>query len=86
MGRNAKFPAVPFPLCANLPSSCSSCFAGKLFFSFQILFSCLGGDVNFSKFFFTARKGEGNLTGGAGRMHLGEREARGECFFVLVSP
>lgn len=55
-------------------------FCWETFFSFQILFSCLGGDVNFSKFFFTTRKGEGNLTGGAGRMHLGEREARGECF------
>ena len=59
-------------------------FCWETFFSFQILFSCLGGDVNFSRFFFTTRKGEGNLTGGAGRMHLGEREARGSASLGFI--
>ena len=83
MQSSQQFPFLSVQTC---PLPALPVLLGNFFFSFQILFSCLGGDVNFSKFFFTARKGEGNLTGGAGRMHLGEREARGECFFVLVSP
>lgn len=83
-------PAEWSRLCANLFSSCSSCFAGENFFFPPNTFSCLvvvvvvvvaRGNVNFSRFFFTARRDWATRQVGAARLHLRKGDAGDRAAF-----